>query len=273
MFGRYTPRARRVVYLAEALAQAGRHPQATDAHLLLAIVYEHQSSAAQALARLGLTRDTVTDAVCAALRDVPEAPWTGTTPLSPRLHTVLQDAAAEAIGLGCAAISTGHLLLSLAPERDSDGRGSAAEILGRLGVDPADVRDVTLGVLRGEDDEWPVIIDARHDHPGRDAGAVHEEVIQRLDKLGLVLERLDGRLTEHAVNAGRRLGHLEQQLEEHVGDSQRIQRVLGIAELRLVPHIEGLRNGIGDTTRTPLTCLLRPIGSDNFHSHELHQRS
>ena len=108
MYDRYTERARRIVYLSEALAQAGRHPQATDAHLLLAIMYEHASSAARVLMGLGLTRENVASAVCTALQDVPQAPWTSTMPLSPRLHTVLQGAATEAIGLGCAYVSTGH---------------------------------------------------------------------------------------------------------------------------------------------------------------------
>lgn len=210
MFDRYTLRARRIVYLAKGLAEAARHPQATDAHLMLGIMYEHESSAARTLTTLGLTCDSVADAVYTALQDVPAGPWASTMPLSPRLHTVLQDAAAEAISLGAANVSTGHLLLALALERDSDGRGSAVEILKRLGADPADVREVMLGTLRGDDSEQAANMNGQdHDTGGHD----HDDVAREM--FDAVMDRLDG---------------LQQELAEHVGDGKRIQRHLGLVE-------------------------------------------
>jgi ATP-dependent Clp protease ATP-binding subunit ClpC len=206
MFDRYTERARRVVYLAEALAQAGRHAQAGTGHLLLAIMYEHESSAARALARFGLTRDGVADAVCAILRDAPASPWATTTmPFSPRLHSVLQDAAAEAISDGNASVGTGHLLLSLVLDRDPpDGcggyRGTAVEVLSLLGADTAAVRDTMITIMDGGEDH--------------DAGVPVESGKRDTDDI----------LTEILL----RIGRLERDLGEHCGEAHVIQRKLGL---------------------------------------------
>ena len=231
MYDKYTERARRIVYLTEALAKASCCPQAGTGHLLLAITYEPDSTAARALDSLGLTPDTIRDALTAVLDGAPAAPWASTLPLSPRLHSVLQDAAGDAISSGHAHVGTDHLLLAAITDREPpDGcggwRGTAVEIFARLGIEPAAVRAAMHATLRG--DLGQAVITSGQDH---DTAAVHEEVIRQLG-------RVEWRLAEHARNADRRLGKVEEQLEEHMGDTLEVRRKLGLVDLHVVPSGE-----------------------------------
>jgi hypothetical protein len=217
MFERYTRPAGRVVHIAEGLAQAEKHPQAGTGHLLLGLMYERDSGAWQALTALGLTTDTVRDAVFAVLRSAPAAAWVHNQPLSPRLHTVLQDATSEALKLGCTYVGTEHLLLAAVRERDlaweaGGNRGTALVALDRLGVDPTAVRGAMLRILQGRGTEHPVITGGE-DHDGvivpvsgRNPDDVQTEVLVRLERL-------------------------ERVLDEHVGEAREIQRKLGLVEL------------------------------------------
>lgn len=209
MFERYTRPARRVVCITEALAQAEKHPQAGTGYLLLAMMYEGECSAWQALTSLGLTLPAVRSAVSAALGGAPSAPWVNNQPLSPRLHTVLQDATSEALKLGCTYVGTEHLLLSVTRDRDlaweaGGNRGTALETFTRLGVEPAGVRAAVMRILQGRDAEHPVIMDGGVPASECDPEGVEGEILMRL-------------------------GRIERVLEVHVGQSQETRRKLGLA--------------------------------------------
>lgn len=204
MFERYTDRARRVVHLAEALAQAEKHAQAGSGHLLLAFMYEGECAAWQALTSLGLTTATVRSAVFAVLKESAGIPRVSHLPMGPRLHTVLQDAASEALKLGVNYVGTEHLLLSAVRDRGlaweaGGSRGTAIEALARLGVEPAAVRAAMLAILRGYDGEQPAIMD-----DGQGAAAFVVQVRKR-DPDGAMTEMFSQVLL-HLQNIERELG-------------------------------------------------------------------
>lgn len=208
MFERYTGPARRVVHIAEGLAQADKSPQAVTGHLLLGFLYENGCTAWQALTALHLTTSAVRDAVCAAIRDVPPGAWGHNQPLSPRLHTVLQDATGEALKLGCTYVGTEHLLLAVVRDRDpadAAPRGTALDALEQLGVEAAAVRAAVMQILTGRGTEHPVSMDGE-DVPvsERNPEDVETEILLRL-------------------------GRIERVLEMHVGQSQETRRKLGLA--------------------------------------------
>ena len=214
MFGNFTAQARRTIAIAQALAEAASQPQAGTGHLLLAFMYEQESTAWQALTSLGLTTQAVRDAAEAAIADIPPEARTTTQPLSPRLHTVLQDATADAITAGTC-VSTGHLLLSAVRDRNlawelAGNYATAVAALGRLGITPAAVRDVTVAVMDGT---VPHVITSNGEPDMRDPVAARKEILGRLDTL-------------------------EQRLTEHMGDTLEVRRRLGLVDLRVVPSGE-----------------------------------
>ena len=63
MFERFTDRARRVVVLAQEEARMLDHNYIGTEHILLGLIHEHESVAAEALMSLGISLDAVRQAV------------------------------------------------------------------------------------------------------------------------------------------------------------------------------------------------------------------
>ena len=211
MFENFTAQARRTIAIAGALAEAASDPQAGTGHLLVAFMYEPGSSAWTTLTSLGLTTCSVRDAAEAAIAGIPPGARTCKQPMSPRLHTVLQDATADAITAGTCT-STGHLLLSAVRDRNlawelAGNHATAVTALGSLGITPAQVRDVTVAVMDGT---VPHVITSNGEPDMRDPVVARKEILVRLDTL-------------------------EQRLVEHMGDTLEVRRRLGLVDLRVVP--------------------------------------
>jgi ATP-dependent Clp protease ATP-binding subunit ClpA len=178
MFERFTAEARQVVVGAQHEARRLHHGSIGTEHLLLSLLDQRTPSSA-VLARHGLTRDEVTDAVAAyvrnddldaealtalgidldAVRTTVEATFgagaldrppsgprdsAGHIPFTPRAKKVLELALREAIALKSKSIADGHIALGLLREGD----GLAMKVIHDRGIDPADLRRDLMATLR-----------------------------------------------------------------------------------------------------------------------------
>jgi prophage maintenance system killer protein len=145
MFGRFTDRAGRVVFLAQEEARLLRHDYVGTEHLLLGLLYEGEGVAAKALGALGISRELV-------LAQVEEITGRGQgsraapIPLSLPAKRALELSLREALALGHHHIGTEHILLGLL----RDGEGVAAQVLTRLGAGYDIAREQALGLLSDE---------------------------------------------------------------------------------------------------------------------------
>jgi ATP-dependent Clp protease ATP-binding subunit ClpC len=145
MFERFTPRARRVVVLAQEEARLLNHGYIGTEHILLGLLAEREGVAARALAALNVTLEAAREQLREIIGPGPEEPQ-GHIPFTPRAKKVLELSLREALNLRSETIGTGHLLLGLAAERD----GVGAQILVRLDAPPAAVREKVTELAAAE---------------------------------------------------------------------------------------------------------------------------
>jgi hypothetical protein len=131
----FNDRARHVLDLAKEEALNLDHNYLGTEHLLLGLLREDQGSAAQFLASKGLELDRVRSVV---MRQVGRGNTTpsGDPEYTPRARRALALAVDGARNLGHDHVGTEHILLGIARE----GRGFAAGILERIGIDLDDLR-------------------------------------------------------------------------------------------------------------------------------------
>jgi ATP-dependent Clp protease ATP-binding subunit ClpA len=144
MFDRLSDGARRVVAAAEEEARRFGHPHVGTEHLVLGLLIEGESPAAQALEAAGATlagaRDKVTEAVG---QNRPDASGRD-LPFTPRAKRALERASRFSLQRRDSYVSTEHLLLGVL-----DVEGRAGQVLRGLGVDVVSLRDsVDLGAER-----------------------------------------------------------------------------------------------------------------------------
>ncbi|RJQ25661.1 MAG: ATP-dependent Clp protease ATP-binding subunit [Peptococcaceae bacterium] len=142
MFGRFTERAQKVLYLAREEAKRMGYPYVGTEHILLGLIGEGEGVAAKVLTALGVDLEQVRQAVEQVIE-----PGKGGTPvevsLTPRAKRVLELAVDEARRLGHNYVGTEHLLLGLSRE----GEGVAAQVLNALVGDHRKVRDAVAQMM------------------------------------------------------------------------------------------------------------------------------
>jgi len=181
MFERYTDRARRIIVLAQEEARSMGHAGADTGHLLLGMLAEGECVAAQALDALGATLPGAR----AVMR--PLLPGHGVPvahpEFTPRLKRAMDSGLREALHLGHSYIGTEHLLLGL----ERDAAGSAAQVLGALGIPLPAVRGKVTELLRG--------YEAAEDKSGQDLRpATIRDVLRRLEALSERVAVIEQRL-------------------------------------------------------------------------------
>ncbi|MEA4883554.1 MAG: ATP-dependent Clp protease ATP-binding subunit [Clostridia bacterium] len=144
MFGSFTERAQRVLYLSQDEAKKLGHNFVGTEHILLGLAREGQGVAARALQNLGIEPDAIREEVEGIIGkgDAGEIEMVG---LSPRAKRVLELAIDEARSMGHGYVGTEHLLLGLIRE----GEGVAAQVLQNLGADLEHVKTEVLNLLSG----------------------------------------------------------------------------------------------------------------------------
>lgn len=143
MFERLTDRGRRVIVLAQEQARELRHNYIGTEHLVLSLAKEGDGIAAQVLAELGADRDRLLLAFAIAPGTTSPA---GHIPFTPRAKKSLEMSSRESLQLGHTDIDTGHLLLGLIRDNESNG----AKALVALGLDLDEVRKAVTQKLCGE---------------------------------------------------------------------------------------------------------------------------
>lgn len=120
LFERFTPAARTAVAEAQTEARELRHNYVGVEHLLLGVLREHDSAAAEALRSRGVSlervRERVLERVGPGDGDMP--PGTH-APFTPRAKKVLELSLREALSHGSMAVDTEHLVLGIARESES----------------------------------------------------------------------------------------------------------------------------------------------------------
>jgi len=133
MWQRFTEKARRVVFYAQEEAQANRGAYVSTEHLLLGLLREADSTAAQVLEKVGLRRSRVQAEVKRRLTEGDES-GAGDMTLTPAAKRVIDFAYDSARQLGDNYIGTEHLLLGLSRE----SKGIPAQVFKKLNVSLAE---------------------------------------------------------------------------------------------------------------------------------------
>ena len=137
-FGRFTPRARNVVVVAQNKAHEAGNNEITPHHLLLALFAEPEGLAAKLLAGQGIDAEAAAKAVTLPPKvdDVPSL-----IPFNSRARKALELTFREALRLGHNYVGTEHILLALLEAEDDGGP------LHGLGVDKERVESELVTVL------------------------------------------------------------------------------------------------------------------------------
>lgn len=144
MFGRFTERAQKVIYLAQEEAARLNHNYVGTEHLLLGLIKEGEGVAAQVLKNQNIKLDDIRQKIESLIgRGLMPTEIMGYTP---RAKRVLELSFAEARRLGVNYIGTEHILLGLLRE----GECVAAKVLSECGVDLNRTRDDVLKLLSQE---------------------------------------------------------------------------------------------------------------------------
>ncbi|RNG27447.1 ATP-dependent Clp protease ATP-binding subunit [Streptomyces botrytidirepellens] len=135
MFERFIEGPRRAVILAQEEAREHNHNWIGTEHMLLGLVREGESLAAEFLASIGVPAAEVRDQVERTLTRGTKTP-SGHIPFTSAAKQVLEDADRESTELGMHHVGVEHLVLGLLCERD----GIATRVLGSYGLDLEAVR-------------------------------------------------------------------------------------------------------------------------------------
>jgi Clp amino terminal domain, pathogenicity island component/TIR domain/UvrB/uvrC motif len=144
MFERFTDRARRVVALAQEEARMLNHNYIGTEHILLGLIHEGEGVGAKALESLGIALEGVRQQV-EEIVGQGQHRHSGHIPFTPRAKRVLELSLREALQLSHNYIGTEHILLGLIRE----GKGVAAQVLVKVGIDLGRARQQVLQLLAG----------------------------------------------------------------------------------------------------------------------------
>ena len=145
MLKRFTDRARLAVVLAEEEARRLDHNWIGTEHLLLGLLRQGDSVAAQALESLGVSLDAVRQQVEEITGRGQQVP-SEVIPFTPRAKKVLELSLRESVQLGQNYIGPEHILLGLLREGD----GVAPQVLVKLGTDLNRVREQVIQLISGQ---------------------------------------------------------------------------------------------------------------------------
>jgi ATP-dependent Clp protease ATP-binding subunit ClpB len=127
---KFTVKAQEALQAAQSLADQHGHQAIEPEHLLRALLEQREGVVGPVLAKLGVRPDAILREVSATLEHAPKVRGASGQYLGERTRQTLERAQAEAQRLRDEYVSTEHLLLALAQERD----GAAARVLSASGV-------------------------------------------------------------------------------------------------------------------------------------------
>ena len=264
MLERFTEGARRVVVVAEEEARSLTHGRVGTEHIVLGLLRDRGSLAAQVLTSLAVTIDGVRAEVVRIVSPGEEV-TSARIPFTPRVRKVLELALREAISLGHNDVRAEHILLGLVREN----HGVGARILGDVGAGFAQVRSEVFRRLDAPLRRPPPRVSRRIDDATPGAAFTLEDLWERYQATG------DERARERLVVAYSPLvkhvaGRLSSALPAHVEESDLISHGLtGLISAieRFQPSraikfetyaVTRIRGSIVDELRT-LDCVPRSV--------------
>ena len=140
---KFTLKSQEALQAAQELAQSKQHQEVLPEHLLMALVQQRDGVVVPILQRAGVQPDAVEKQLAAELERIPRVSG-GRTYASPRLAKLLDAAWRQAQKLKDEYVSTEHLLLAMAEQKD----GAAGRILLDAGLSCADILTL-LRTIRG----------------------------------------------------------------------------------------------------------------------------
>jgi len=144
MFGRFTERAQKALYLAQEEARSFYHNYVGTEHILLGLLKEDEGIAARVLKKLGVTYEATREKVLSliGMGNIPG----DVVGYTPRAKRVLELSLSEARRFNTSYVGTEHILLGLLRE----GEGVAVRILMEQGIDFNRVREEIVKMLSEE---------------------------------------------------------------------------------------------------------------------------
>jgi ATP-dependent Clp protease ATP-binding subunit ClpB len=129
-FDKFTVKAQEAVQAAQSIADQLSHQAIEPEHLLLALIQQQEGVVSPLLAKLGAPADAIRRQVEAELARAPKVRGAAGAYGTPRLRAIFERAQQEAERLRDEYVSTEHLLIAIAQERD----GAAGRVLAANGV-------------------------------------------------------------------------------------------------------------------------------------------
>src|SRR5881396_3840944 len=127
---KFTIKAQEALQAAQSLAEQQSHQAIEPEHLLTTLIEQREGIVGPLLAKLGAHPDAIQRALRAELAKLPAVRGGSGQYLGERTRQVLERAQTEALHLKDEYVSTEHLLIALAQDRD----GVAGRVLAQIGV-------------------------------------------------------------------------------------------------------------------------------------------
>jgi ATP-dependent Clp protease ATP-binding subunit ClpB len=142
-FDRYTIRGQEAIQEAIGVAEKNQNQQVEPEHLLASMLEQKEGTLRPILGKVGANAQTILNDVLAAIARFPQVSG-GQQYFSSRINTIFQEAQKEAEKMQDEYMSTEHLLLAVAAEKDGD----AGRILRSNGINKEDLEKV-ITEMRG----------------------------------------------------------------------------------------------------------------------------
>jgi ATP-dependent Clp protease ATP-binding subunit ClpC len=169
MLGRFTPRARQSLTLAESAARDASHNFVGTEHLLLGMIDEGGNLGVKVLAALDVEPVDLRAELVASMEPPATSPE-GHIPFTPLAKRTLEATAKEALALGHNYIGCEHILLGLL----STEAGLASKVMRRIGLELRTTRRAVIAAL---------VNVAQRPRPTATSDPALAEILQRLDTL------------------------------------------------------------------------------------------
>ena len=136
-FDKFTIRGQEAVQEAIGVAEKNQNQQVEPEHLLVSMLEQKEGTVRPILGKIGARAETVLNDALAAIEKFPKVSG-GQQYFSSRINTIFQEAQKSAEKMGDEYVSTEHLLMAIAAEKDGD----AGRILRSAGVNSEDLMKV-----------------------------------------------------------------------------------------------------------------------------------
>jgi ATP-dependent Clp protease ATP-binding subunit ClpA len=178
MYGRFTPRARKVMSLAQDAARSAKHSHVGTEHVLIGILDEGGNLAVKVLADLDVEADDLRAELQASMGPATKGKSKGKAgghlPFTPLSKRALEQTAKEALRLGHNYVGSEHLLLGLLATEE----GVASKVLRRMGIELHTTRQAVVMALFSF-----VAPPAKQASPATPPQSTLDQILSRLDAI------------------------------------------------------------------------------------------